>query len=336
MHSKPVVALLSVGELFGGVERHLLGSCQWFQRWGVDPILILFFDRELAHQAREHGVTPIILENSGSCDLSVPRRLARVLADRRVDVVHAHGYRAVVNGALAHRYHPFAMVRTVHGLVEPSRPLSLTWVKSNLYDRLEHVAAAWGRAETCYVTDDLRRRRTGGRPTPGPRERVVHNGIDPLLSGVFTRPPDLPAGAFNFAAVGRVTPVKGLETALHALRKMGPEGNPVLSIIGTGPSLAGLETLAAELGVAARVRFLGFRQNIYDYLAHVDALIMPSHHEGLPYTVLEAMSLATPIIASRVGGLAEVLVAGETALLVEPADVGGWAAAMRSLMQQED
>jgi glycosyltransferase involved in cell wall biosynthesis len=83
----------------------------------------------------------------------------------------------------------------------------------------------------------------------------------------------------------------------------------------------------------ARVSFLGFRDNVYDYIAHADALLMPSHHEGLPYTLLEALSLGTPVIASRVGGLAEVLTDRETALLVEPRDPGEIAQAVRTLAE---
>lgn len=333
---KPVVALLSAGELFGGVERHLLGSCEWFRRHGIEPILILFCDDELARQAREIGVSPVILRNSGSFDLSGPRRLAAILSDRGVNVVHAHGYRAVVNAAWARAHYPFALMRTVHGLVEPSTPLTPTWAKSRLYDRLEQAAVSWRNVETCYVTDDLRRRRTGGRAVPDAREHVVHNGIDPLATGSFPRPEDLPAGVFHFAAVGRVTPVKGLATALRAMCRLDQDAGAVLDIIGSGPSLDELAALASELGVESRVRFLGFRQNVYDYLANLDALIMPSRHEGLPYTILEAMSLGTPIIASRVGGLAEVLDDGRTALLVEPGDVDGWAAAMQSLVLRRE
>ena len=79
MNQEPRPAFISVGELFGGVERHLLGMCTWMQRQGREPLLILFFDRELARQAREIGVNPIILESSGSFDWRVPRRLADIL-----------------------------------------------------------------------------------------------------------------------------------------------------------------------------------------------------------------------------------------------------------------
>lgn len=327
MSSRPVVALLSVGELFGGVERHLLGMCRFLQRRGEEPRLILFHDRELATQARALGLEPVILAG-GSFDLSLPRRLADLLAADGVEVVHAHGYRAVVNAALARRHHPFAMVRTVHGLIEPARPLTAEWFKSHLYSGLETFFSRRSGAAVCYVTDDLRRHHEGPAGRGG---RTVHNGIDPVPGGEFPRPEDLPSGRRHFAAVGRISPVKGLETLLQALRIMDETLPVTVDLIGTGPSRERLEKLASGLKLGSRVRFLGFKKNVHDYLAHVDGLVMPSRHEGLPYTILEALSLGTPIIASRVGGLREVLTHERDAILLDPGDTEGWAAAMTAL-----
>ncbi len=86
-----------------------------------------------------------------------------------------------------------------------------------------------------------------------------------------------------------------------------------LIVIGRGSLEEELKELAVKLGVSHRVRFLGFKSGIYDYLAHVDGLLMPSLHEGLPYTLLEAMSLGRPVLASDVGGLGEVIEHGSTA-----------------------
>jgi glycosyltransferase involved in cell wall biosynthesis len=77
----------------------------------------------------------------------------------------------------------------------------------------------------------------------------------------------------------------------------------------------------------------GFQRNVYDYIAHCDALLMPSLHEGLPYTLLEAMALGIPVIASRVGGLAEVIEDGRTGLLLPPEDAPALAAAIRQLQR---
>ena len=332
MTAEPRPAFLSVGELFGGVERHLIGMCTWMQRQGREPVLILFHDRELAQQARQIGVEPVIL-TGGSFDLGTPRRLARILAERDLNVVHAHGYRAMVNAALARRYHRFGAVRTVHGLVETQGGSLGAW-KSRAYTRLEQIAARRSQATVCYVTEDLLRR--NAQIDSGLRTITVHNGIDPLEPAETARPDDLVRDVFHFAAVGRVSPVKGLEYAVEALARTDPASPAVLDVIGTGELVPDLERLAQRLGMGDRVRFLGFRKNIYDYLAHADVLLMPSLHEGLPYTVLEALSLGTPILASRTGGLAEILTDGETASLVEVGDVDGLAASMSHLVENPD
>ena len=315
------LAICSVGELFGGVERHILGMCTWLKREGHEFVLILFHDRELARPTRRIGVEPVILETRGSFDLGGPGKLARILEEHGVDVVHAHGYRAVVNCALAKRKHKFSMIRTVHGLVESAGWWSCKGFKGNFYTWLERYFGRRAGAAVVYVTEDLRRRHA--KYDRGLVTRTIHNGIDPLNREDYSRPADLEPGSFHLAAVGRVTKVKGLEYAIRAVAVLDPELKVVLNIIGTGPLTGELKALADELGLGNRVRFLGFKENVYDYLAHSDALIMPSLHEGLPYTILEAMSLEVPIIASRVGGLAEVLEDGENAVLFQSGDIDG-------------
>ena len=101
--SKPDVrlALCAAGELFGGVERHLIELCTWLQRQGHRPLLILWHDRELANQARAIGVEPVILEGKHDYDPTAAWRLAKVLRTRDVNVVHCHGYKAMILSALA-------------------------------------------------------------------------------------------------------------------------------------------------------------------------------------------------------------------------------------------
>jgi len=326
------LAICSVGELFGGVERHILGMCTWLQREGHEFVLILFHDRELARQAREIGVEPVVLEARGRFDLGVPGRLAGILANHGVDVVHAHGYKAVVNCALARRKYKFPMVRTVHGLVESSGWWTPSGFKGNFYFWLERFYGRRAGSAVAYVTEDLRLRHA--RNDRGLATRTIYNGIDPLSRRDFTRPADLDPGVFQVAAMGRVTRVKGLENAIRAAAGLEPGLKVVLNIIGTGPLAGELKALATELGVGDRVRFLGFKKNVYDYLAHIDVLIMPSVHEGLPYTILEAMSLGIPIIGTRVGGLAEVIDDRENGMLIPLGDVEGLIQGIRALKSE--
>jgi glycosyltransferase involved in cell wall biosynthesis len=95
-----------------------------------------------------------------------------------------------------------------------------------------------------------------------------------------------------------------------------PEGRFVL--VGGGPERPRLEQLAAELGVAGTVQFLGQRTDISDLLPGFDVFVLPSITEGMPNAVLEAMVAGIPVVASRVGGVPEIVQDGETGLLIEP------------------
>lgn len=329
MTDAPRPALVTTGELFGGVEQHVVAMCRWLQSRGEEPRLILFHDRELATRAREIGVEPTVLPVRGPYDPAGVSALRKSLRGRGANVVHAHGYRAVVNSALAIRGSSCALVRTVHGLRESDKRWSWPVLRADLYTKLERWAARSARASVCYVTEDLRRHEANhDRGLPA---RTVPNGVEPFAAGERPRPAALAQGGFHVAAVGRLTRIKGLEHALDAVASLPEDTGVVLHLLGTGPAEEELRARAARLDLGDRVRFAGFCDHVADYLAHLDALIMPSLHEGLPFTILEAMAAGLPIVASRVGGLREVLEDGTTALLVPPADAAALAAALSGL-----
>lgn len=325
------LAFCTAGELFGGVEQYLLALHTGLTRNGIEPVLILFHDRELASRAREVGLQTVIISSRHRYDLAAARNLADVLARARVDVVHVHGYKAMVVCALARRRHRFAVVKTEHGRPEPVHGRPIAWVKSQVYSWLDTWATRTSGATVCYVTNDLYQHYASSHRGL-PRE-TVYNGIEPLNGESTERPVEYETGLFQLAIVGRVDTVKGIQYALRAMADPSMPDSVRLNIIGSGPLLESLKTTATTLGVLHRARFLGFRRNIYDYIAHCDALLIPSLHEGLPYTLLEAMSLGKPIIASRVGGLAEILRHGQTALLFEPANVDGMLKAIFSIVR---
>lgn len=220
-------------------------------------------------------------------------------------------------------------MKTEHGLPEPVGTSRSVPNKSVWYHRIDTRATRQLNARICYVTADIKQRYDDVHD--GLSRRVIHNGIAPLDRADRPCPSGLDPGLFHAGIVGRVSEVKGIVHALRALTSPGMPPQVRLDVIGTGPLLDTLRHEAGALGVADRVRFHGFQRNILDWIAHLDALLMPSLHEGLPYTLLEAMSLGIPTIASRVGGLAEVLRHNETGLLVEVGDAAGLAEALARL-----
>jgi glycosyltransferase involved in cell wall biosynthesis len=315
------VAICSVGELFGGVERHILSLLVGLRSYGIEALLVLFNDGELAAQVRNEGIEPIILSGRNRSLWSTSQALAGILRQRQIRIVHVHGYKATVFCALARTEYPFAMVKTEHGLPEPMAgwPLRvLRMLRDRFYHFLDTRATRMAAATVCYVTAELRVHHM--RAHAGLLTTVIPNGVANMDRKQFERPPELHRNWFNLAIVGRLDTVKGHRVAIEALSASSTPSDAHLQFLGAGPTEASLRALAQQRGVADRVHFLGFRRNVYDYLAHCDILLMPSLHEGLPYTLLEAMALGTPIIASRVGGLAEVLQEGITGLLPPPGD----------------
>jgi glycosyltransferase involved in cell wall biosynthesis len=327
------IAIIAAGELFGGAERHVLGLGAFLRDRGLQPQVILFHDRELAARCRADGLPVSILPVANSYDPTGPRHLDELLTATGARLVHVHGYRAAVNAALAPTVRP--MVCTMHGQGEPSWRTPTAYLKDQIYRKAEAWACRRRHAVICCVTDDLRRRHA--HRYRGLDVRTVHNGIEPLDRTTMPQPdPPLVPGRLHAVAVGRLTRVKGLGFAIEALSHL-PAGHPwQLDLVGDGGLHDELAALASRLGVADRVTFHGFRRDIEALMATCDALVMPSLHEGLPYTLLEAMSLGLPVVASNVGGLAEVLRHEETGLLVPVGDTQALAGALDHLGRDPD
>jgi len=328
------LALFSVGEIFGGVEQQVLDLCRFRLNKGRPaPLVILFHDRELASRLRDIGVEPAILGGRHRYDTRVVRELVELLRRDEIEIVHVHGYKATIVAALAKRRLTFVLVKTEHGIVEARLSRPLTYLKARVNAGLELFLTRRAVDAVCYVTDDIRQH--FAQAHRGIVRQTVHNGIEPLSVGEFERPSDLPAGEFHLGIVGRVTAIKGIPVAIEALRLLASDRPVVLNIIGTGNLSESLQELAGQLGLTDVVRLLGFRRNINDYMAHLDVLLMPSYHEGLPYTLLEAMSLSRPVVVSDVGGLREVIRDGYNGLLCPPGQPAALAASLDRLIADD-
>ena len=321
------VCVVTTGELFGGAERQNLTLMKALHGLGVCCELVVFFDAELANRARSLGFPVTVLTRRHALDRYCARQLERLLLERAPVAVSLHGYVGALHLATGRWRGP--VVKTEHGFVESAFVPLRQRIKPRVYRAAENWAARRLRAHVVYVTQDLRSRCQ--REHAALVGHVIFNGIEPIDASGLPRPPEYDPGRMNLAIVGRIEPVKGVDLAIRALTSVRMPANAQLHVIGTGPIQPALEKLAVDLRVRDRVTFHGFRANSYDYIAHAEALLMPSRHEGLPYTALEAMALETPLIASRVGGLAEACRHESTALLVSPENPEELAAAIEKL-----
>ncbi|MBA3245181.1 MAG: glycosyltransferase family 4 protein, partial [Actinobacteria bacterium] len=137
------------------------------------------------------------------------------------------------------------------------------------------------------------------------------------------------------AFAGRLGPAKALDVALMALAEL--EGVTLL-LAGDGPERATLERRAAELGLGERARFLGAlgRNEVLELFRAADASVLSSAWENFPHTLVEALAVGTPVVATAVGGVPEIVRDGENGLLVPPGDPGALASTLRRLLGDPD
>ena len=163
------------------------------------------------------------------------------------------------------------------------------------------------------------------------RSVVIHNAVDVAAAPRSRHDRPVP----RLIAVGRLKAPKDFLTLVRALARL-PEGGFEALLVGDGPDRGEIEDEIRELGVEGRVQLAGERSDVPALLADSDVFVLSSRSEGLPVSVLEAMAAELPVVASNVGGLGELVVDGETGLLVPPGDPEALAEALGRLIEDRE
>ena len=155
---------------------------------------------------------------------------------------------------------------------------------------------------------------------------VIYTGIELPRQTPATARMD---GPLRAGVLGRLIPLKNVDVAIEACARLNERGMAMeLEIAGSGPCEEELRALATERGVSAQVRFLGWRTDVEALLTDWELLVMPSSDEGFPLAALETMAAGRAVVASRAGGLCELVVEGETGMLFPPKDVNALTACL--------
>lgn len=268
--------------------------------------------------------------------LPAARLLRRI--SRRSQLIHAHLGEdlAVLPLAIyAARRADAPLVVTVHCSLSHTLKVvdARTAALKLLGGRIENRSLASAEAVIVLTAKIARRLKQDGID-PG-RVHVVQPAVDPaLFSGPLSDPlPSVRRPRIVF--VGRLVAAKGVNVLLEAARRLDDDVH--LVIVGDGPERAALEQRTRLHGLGERVSFTGFldHQDIPRLLAHADILVLPSFYEELGSILIEAMESALPVVASRTGGIPEVVSHGVNGLLVEPGDAGELAAAMARILDDQ-
>jgi L-malate glycosyltransferase len=332
------VCHIASGDVWAGAEAQvaaLLGALRAFPELELSAVLL---NRGRLHdELAGLGIPVAVCDESRAGIMRLFLETRRRLREFRPEILHTHGYKENVLGAAAGRASSRPkLVQTYHGIQE-----NLTgWAgaRMRLYDRLNSVVGRMAGDGFIGVSSEiaqiLRER------YPEKDVRCIRNGIDvarvaPSRARNAVRDRiGVAREAFVVGTVGRLMPIKAFDRLIAALAQLLRDRaglNARLVIVGDGPLRRELEACAARLGVSRETTFLGARGDVYDLMAAFDVFALPSLHEGVPMVILEAMAIGVPIVASRVGGIPEILEDGRDALLVEAAAPGALAHAIGRL-----
>jgi glycosyltransferase involved in cell wall biosynthesis len=241
-------------------------------------------------------------------DLRAAMRLRAAVRDWSPHVVHAHGVKAALLTLGSGLRAP--VVITFHNL----------WGGGALTKLLRLFTP---RAAGVICVSEAVKASLIAAGVPLPQAQVIYNGVD--LRRFFPASP-ASAGAPGVGFIGRLTGEKGIDTLLGAMRRVREAVPARLVVAGDGPFRGSVEG-------AGDLEYLGAVEDVVSVYRSLTLVAIPSRSEGLSMTALEAMACGLPVVASRVGGLPEVVVEGETGILVPPGDADALAAAILSLVR---
>jgi len=324
----------------GGPDKTILRSAKY-----VDPSRIRMaaayihpnsdknFDTIKEHARKENCALWCIGESS-AIDPRTVRSLVKLCKQQRVTIWHGHDYKSNLLGLLVNKMWPMKLVTTVHGW---------TWdtVRTRFYYHVDNwclphyqqiVVVSPKLYEHCLNNGVPAERLTyipnAIRPEEFSRKHSAHEARDEL---------GIDNDALVIGVIGRLSVEKGVDRAIDLLAAIRPAyPNAQLHLVGDGPERKKLQQQTARLGLEKNVRFWGWQKQSQRFYEAMDMLLLPSHTEGLPNVVLEAMAMQTPVAATDVGGVRDLLAHGSCGVVLSNEQPQTWAADIRKLLASAD
>ena len=311
----------------GGQEVRTLNEARWTAERGWRVLLACQPDGRLLERAREAGVETAAIRMRGPLDPVGLVALARLIRRERVDLVHTHSSIDAWLGGMAARLCRVPVVRTRHVSIAIRRGLNpvYRWL-----------------ADRVITSGEAIRQVVVGAGAPPERVVAIPAGVNLETFPFGRRAPDtaraLDLGSPVIGSVAMFRGSKGHPQLLQAfaqLREKRPSAS--LLLVGDGIRRAWVQQLAQAAGLAESVVFTGFRPDVPALLATMDCFVLASTRtEGVPQALLQAFATGVPVVASRIGGIPEVVTDGETGLLVESDSVPALVAAIGRVLDDPD
>ena len=285
-------------------------------------------------QAKKWNAPLFTIPEKGPLDPRTVRTLYQLCKQQNVAVWHGHDYKSNMLGLILRKFWKMKLVTTVHG-----------WTNDTFRTRMYYHVDKWclPRYDEVIAVSPLLHQQCLEIGVPAEKLTYVANAIDceDYKRTRTLRQARSELGIYRdsliIGVVARLSPEKGVDRAIRTIADLHVKyPNTELHLIGDGPEYEKLKALAVELGVAGIVHFWGYQSDTKRFFEMFDMLLLPSHSEGFPNVVLEAMAMGVPVAAANVGAVSELLKDGRRGVVLDAVKQEEWADQVAPLLVSKE
>jgi len=329
VNSKAVIVHLIYRLDIGGLERVMLNCINQMQVDNLTHVIISLTDANNFAQSEHNYIQVYCLGKKEGSDLGIHYKLYKLLKTLSPDIIHTYNLPTI-------EYHPVAWLAGIKGHIhaEHGRDIGDPEGLNAKHNFLRRIMSYFIHRYIC-VSNDLYQWLINKVGIDSKKSLLIQNGINTERFNL----PKSTSNQLRLTIVARITPVKDHQNLLKAFvllnKKLDVKNMPKLSIVGDGEQRQQLEEFCEHNNLST-VEFLGARDDIEDILANTDVFVLSSIAEGIPMTILEAMSAKTPVISTNVGGVSEVVKDGVEGYLVEKSNPKALSQAIMHYIKQPE
>jgi glycosyltransferase involved in cell wall biosynthesis len=317
----------------GGAERVIMQLATGVNRQKFEPVILCLNDAgPFAAEMEENGISVHAFNKRGAVDFKMLFKMIKFIRTEKIQILHTHLWGANVWGRLAARFAGIPVVITEHNVD--------VW-KKGIHRIIDKVLSPFA-SKVITVSDEVKKFYTDWG-LPESKLVTVYNGVDvdtfsqeidvTELKKTWSIGPD----EIIIGWLGRMVPAKDLETLLLAFKETRESHtNARLLLVGDGPDKDDIVALGEKLEISDAIIYAGFQKKVLEFYHLMDLVVLSSTREGHPIVALEAMACARPMVATRVGGVPELVQDGVTGHIVPAQQPAAFAAALNKMLENSE
>ncbi len=339
MHNKPIKILdLRDSPWVDGPGRTILQTAKMIDHDRCKISIAAFCQKSLddhayIKQAEKYNLEVIPIYEQGPFDHKVIQQVLKAIKQNSIDIIHSHDFRSDLVAFICSKLSGVPAISTCHGWIANN-------LKGRIYTRIDKFLLKYfDRIVTVSSTMQKQLLNMGylnEKIEVVPNALIIDDYQPNKANQSFRNELGIDKEARLIANIGRLSPEKGQDIFLKAARELlNEKENLYFLVIGRGPEQQNLEDLAKNLGIRDHVIFTGHRDDVVNIYNSIDLVVQSSYTEGMPNVILESLLMEVPVVATSVGGTAEVAQNNYSALLIEPHNLDNLVGGLREFLNNE-